>query len=321
MSAVDHPLTRICLAAVWALAAGVGCEGDGGEAAPEPATTRTPTPYVPDLPPEAVGPEARLDAAAVAGVLAQRLPALMSADVAAVPDRLEALLALGDDACPGGERFGGDSSQGLALENDCATADGFRYRGYLNITRFSEDDGAVVGFSVDAGGVRVDAPDGRFIEVDGYFGGSTERFDEVVGHNAYVGARLSADPGTAEGNPWLDGTFAGRIERWSYREPGGVAMGLDGSVALVGGPASAVSVSGLRLNSWACGAEPAGVFSLREADGAWHDVVFDGFVDEDAPDEGGVCDGCGAHLVAGQAAGAVCADGGLVTALFDEIGR
>lgn len=310
-----------------AAALGVGCGGSAdGDAADAPAI-RAPTPYVPDLPPAADGPAARLDAAAVAAAITARVPELLGADLAAVPDLVEGFVDLAAPGCPGGERFEEGEASGLAVENDCITADGYRFRGLLSITRFTEAEGAVRGFSVDAGGVRIEAPDGRFVELDGFFGGSSERFDEVVGHNTYLGARLAADAETAGGNPWLDGTFEGRLERWSYREPGGVAMGLSGSVALAGGAVSAVAVSGLHFDSWSCGAEPSGVVSVREADGVWHDVVFDGFRDDEGEGQGvpegdeAVCDGCGAHLVAGVDAGTVCAEAGWVEAIFEGIGR
>lgn len=299
----------------------VGCGAEETETQATPPPTRTPTPYVPDLPPDEAQ-SATLDDATLQQVLAAQVPALLQADLRAVPDIVEGFVDLTDPECPAAQVQGEGDFAVLVVESDCVNGDGVRIRGYLNITRVVEDGGAVVNVSMEGGGLRMEAPDGRFVEVGGYMGAHEARFDDVRETGAYLGARLRADPETAAGNPFLDGTFGGRMERWSYAEPGGAAVGLSAAMTLSEGPVNTLSVSGLRLNSWACGEEPAGVFSVREPSGAWHDVIFDGFVEEDEDEEPtgepgeAVCDGCGVHMVGGEDRGAICADGAWMGDVF-----
>ena len=252
----------LAVAVVWL----VGCGETAEDGAPEPPPTRTPTPYVPDLPPDDVQ-QTTLDEAALGRLMAEQIPALVRSDLSAVPGIIEGFADLTDPECPGAQVDGADGYSVVAFEADCVNGDGVRIRGYLNLTRISEDEGASTTAVVEGNDLRIEAPDGRFIELSGYFSTTDEAYDGAVERGSYLSARLRADAQTAAGNPWLVGTFQGRIERFSYAQPDGAVVGLSGAVTLSGETDLTLSISALRLNSWACGQEAAGVFSVREPSG------------------------------------------------------
>lgn len=311
---------------LWLCLALVGCEaGDEGAAsAPEVAAPdaggerdasvdelapehRTPTPYLPELEGESL--EAALETSQIEEAVAAHVPALAAVDLSAVPALIDELVDLTAPGCPGGQRV--DTGDGYFIEagNECVTEDGVRFSGYLNRRHFDQPGGEGIGFAMELGSVRIEAPDGRRFEGVGYLDVRSNREGDGQSWGTFTSGYVRVDEGRAGGDPWLSGALQGRLERWVFRhESGEMVMGLSAATSMTGELISALVVEDLQINTWLCEDEPRGVISAREPAGPWHDVIFDGF-DEDAEAPTERCDGCGLHLFGGDEAGAVCGTG------------
>lgn len=92
----------------------------------------------------------------------------------------------------------------------------------------------------------------------------------------------------------------------------GVAISIQSSLAGLRGPANAAVLDGVymysELRGSPCPIEPSGTISLRDANGSWVDLEFQG------PDAGATamfppdCDGCGQAYFRGELLGEVCPD-------------
>lgn len=300
--------------ALLCLAALVACD-DGADPQPLSAADaapplRMPTPYLPEIadPP----PVAGLDPAALNAAVAEHLPRMARASVSALPELIEALIAFDDPACPRVERFGEGDAQVLTAEGECVTRDGVSFRGYLGLRRFAGhgDDGAPIeGFVIDAGEVRIAAPDGRALELTGYLEFNRTTHPDETSEGTWFEGLFRADPATAADHPWLGPSGPRQMGRYrGLHASGNVWFELSTVAGFDDGPLSAIKIDGLRINTWACTEEPAGAIAVREANGLWHDLLFDGFAeDEDAGDAApDGCDGCGIHLFGGEAGAALC---------------
>lgn len=335
-----HLPTLLLLCVGVAHAVGCDAESDDGAAgataadadAEAPPPVRTATPYAPDI--EPIDAQPTLDPATLSDIAARHLPRLAQSELGAIPAIFETFLEAGTDDCPFVERAEQEDGTLLTFEGGCETADGARFDGFAQLTTYqnrreSDDEPPATGFTIEAGGVRMERPDGRFFEADGYadsrrlLAEAGEEDGGDAGGHLYLQGSFLADPETAAGNDWLDGRLSGRLERGLYRDEGGYYFEMSATMTLGEGPASALSVGRLRINSWLCTDEPAGTLSIRERDGVWHDLVFDGFVEEEEEAEPsvGACDGCATWLVAGGSGTRVCDADGWIAALMEVTGR
>ncbi len=87
---------------------------------------------------------------------------------------------------------------------------------------------------------------------------------------------------------------------------------LDGGVTGFDGAIDTVVMDNLTFVSRSlgnsCPGEPGGVLSLRDADGEWIDLFFDGPAEIGAPVDADACDGCGTLYHRGEVLGTACAD-------------
>lgn len=142
---------------------------------------------------------------------------------------------------------------------------------------------------------------GPILRLFGTYGALDGVWGEV--HAVRVWADGPADNRLADPASWTGGAMeADRLEVGRMRAPGAALLTIDGALGGLAGPFGATEVLG---GAWwaegGCAAEPAGTWSLRDADGRWYDVDFDG-----------VCDGCGVVSSVGLPSVALCLDAALV---------
>ncbi len=164
-----------------------------------------------------------------------------------------------------------------------------------------ESDDAVISGAGAIADIRFDAPGytGWQLIVEGSFSSDDEALEET----------------------WLEpgSTVRPTLVRISVLVPpnpdglpeGGRIATIDGGITGLAGDLDTVSVSGLFMYSPELSEcdEPGGSVSVRDADGNWYDVLFDGpegWEDEDV--DLMACDGCGTTWFRGQQIGNTCVD-------------
>lgn len=275
--------------------------------------TELPSPYsdesgddgaMPSLGPEQVG------AAAIAGLrefASLRPQVVMDAFVA---------IAVHEDGCPEElEEYAEEGttvrvwySEGCTTQMGVSFAGGGRYETFM----YTDEEGyAVEGASLNSEGASfsVATADGRSLMLAGYLGWSRGTGADYTDASIEILGRATADATTANGDRMLDGSMSASGYMFSYADADVKAMGGEGAWSGAGlGDARAFSFAGASVYSIGCAAEPAGTLSLRDSEGFWHDVVFDGIttVDDGPEFHPELCDGCGNYLAAGEPGGQAC---------------
>jgi hypothetical protein len=311
---------RACLVGVIAV---LGCDAAGSDDG-ETTTGELPSPYaedgdesgqaVPSLGPEQV---AGFATAGLAGFVALRPEQVVDAYLA---------LAITDEGCPEqlDEVVDGGTTVQLWYSDGCTTAAGTSFAGGGRLERYTimEDGYQSTGATLNAEGpsFSIATADGRSLHLEGAFGHSrgtdgvsTDASIEIYGH-------ARADAETAAGSPLLDGSVSAQGYMYSYADADTKVLGGEGAwsgAAL--GDARAFSFAGVAVYSVVCTAEPSGTLSVRDAEGFWHDIVFDGItvVDYEPTFVEGLCDGCGSYLAAGAPAGEACVAASELAAVLD----
>lgn len=258
---------------------------------------------------------------AVAQAIGDGLEVFLQADPDGMIAAFEAF-AVFDADCPE-QQLVADGITQFASEG-CTTAAGLTFEGAGTIERkldVVEGDRTVTGATLSSQGsnLRVTAGDGRYFHVSGDL-----VFERGVGtdgsHDGYfaISGDLVADADTAAGFPILAGELRPQGYLYAYMGEGYRGIGGDGSVtgsALT--DVVAMSFAQAQLGNAPCADEPAGQYSVRDADGYWHDVVFDAahMVDDEYQWDG-TCDGCGTYLAGGIESGQACMPGGEMTSLL-----
>jgi hypothetical protein len=304
-----------------------GCGGDETEASTGASGPKLPTPYEPAPPPET--PPA-YDAAAVTAALPSALGLLATID----PDHLRALyedfMALGDGVCPLPSEYPNDDGFGTTKywSADCTTGDGTRFVGGAYLIAYQDRDNGdgtfTDGFILypDSTDASVVAADGRSFVLTGYLeadvirgGTTTEPYSYAA---VYFDGSVVVDEATAAGDPWVNGERKGLVSIGGYADSYGTrTLDVVAGLSLGEGEFVAAATAAMSLSSGlVCPSEPAGGFSLRDAQGTWYDMVFDGNPpDEETP--AGACDGCGLVFAGGRELGPSCPAAGAFDALLD----
>jgi len=283
----------------WGLAACTNAQ----EATPPPTPTepREPVPWLPDLEVEPTAPT--LSGDEVGAAIEQRFASLVTAVPTGFPDALVGLVALAEDGCPGeiiDETVG--SRRTIVLRADgCETRSGTAFSGSIDLaweTGTVDDDGNDVdGAEWFAQDLRIEAPDGRFVEADGYFN-FRHTFEKRSAYaSSYCTGRLRADDATAGDDPWLRGDVEGLVSVFVGDFNGYRLASVEATVATDDPEIVGISLQDLRWEPGQCDIELLGAGSIREASGVWHDVVF--ATRDEETEEVFECDGCGAHQAAG----------------------
>jgi hypothetical protein len=286
--------------------------------APAPAEARyEPVPYVvdePDPPVPALTAEA-IEAAigeAVAGVLAVHAGPVLAAYVEAMA---------GSDGCPDYDDYDGSRY----WYDECTSAAGTAYSGYafwVAYDAWADGYGNVYDGHALYGVGDIALADGTRFE----FGGSAyeivatpagvDPLDPAwhVYYQSVVQGAFAYD-GPAAAGTWLAEGGEPDLNATVYYAPAydGKVVALAGSAAATAdGVATAVVLDDVVLMSDNlvpdCPGEPSGVVSVRDADGQWYDVLFDGPAEYGAATDPDLCDGCGSAWFRGELLGTVCPD-------------
>lgn len=143
---------------------------------------------------------------------------------------------------------------------------------------------------------------GPILRLFGTYGALEGMWGDV--HAVRVWADGPAYNRLADAASWTGGALeADRLELGRLRSPSAALLTIDGAFGGLAGRFGATEVLG---GAWwaegTCTREPSGIWSLRDEDGRWYDVAFDG-----------VCDGCGVVTSAGLAPAVLCLDAALVS--------
>lgn len=118
--------------------------------------------------------------------------------------------------------------------------------------------------------------------------------------------------GEAAAGTWLEEDAGPDLVISTYYAPSyeGRSVTLEGSLGDLGDGSQAIVFDSVYLMSPNlvpdCPGEPYGVVSVRDGEGSWYDVIFDGPETWDAPLDLDRCDGCGEAYFRGEDLGEVC---------------
>lgn len=234
-------------------------------------------------------------------------------------------IAVHEDGCP--EEFEEYAEEGTTVQvwytDGCTTSMGVSFAGggrYETYTYTDAEGYATEGAVLNAEGASFSvAMDGRSLMLSGYFGWSRGTGEDYTDASIEILGRATTDAATAAGNRILDGSISASGYMFSYADAEIKAMGGEGAWSGAGlGDARAFAFAGTQVYSLGCAAEPAGTLSLRDGEGFWHDVVFDGItMVAEAPEfHPELCDGCGNYLAAGEPDGQACVEAAELTAML-----
>jgi len=290
-----------------------------------PHETWDPSPWDPDLPPEATS-TALLTPHDVSTGVETWLPYLLALDI---PTAQRAYLDISasfgaDPTCPAYlEEHEGEGYQtrywGYFLEDgSCTTSDGAGLNAY----------GEEYFYDQDAAHTRLDWTEllleGRITSPEGYalFGytylddytltygdGSAYWYRGLLGDLDWSGP-LTWSGGSVAGT-WLEAGYGARLEMSAYKVGDHTKLSGVGSLDHLPGAVSAISIQDFLLSSFSaqrCALEPTGALAVADEAGSWYDVVFDA-PSAAAPElPADQCDGCGELWFDTTSLGTVCFD-------------
>lgn len=274
---------------------------------------------------EQAGPLHDLDE--VAESVGEVLDALTRVDPHTLTATYEALRTEGgDDSCPYYYTDGdGDDYYGYQYWYDSCTSDGgTTFQGY-GYSYYYEP--------FDSGSTHYD--DYAYVQL---YGSITDRLGDALEVSGYYYHYTYGSRGTADryGYAYLVGDARWNDEdaqgtwlaqdlsldlyySWSYDSDVEVGTGLSvsGSMSGLTGPMNSALLDDFYLYSAdlgsPCDLEPSGSLSVRDADGEWYHIAFQGPAWSGAPVFGPDCDGCGQVTWRGDELGEVCPDFGALT--------
>lgn len=226
-----------------------------------------------------------------------------------------------EDTCP---RWYGNEA-GTYWFDQCTASDGTSFQGYgFEVTYDADAQGDYLtsgrGFS---GAARIETPAGTVFDAagTGYLLESTFTGDDNIAHVVFQNAidGTFAWDGVEAEDTWMSRGHEPALGMMAYWLPDHAAtfFYLDGGIGGLDAADGTVVFAEVLLMSEAistCPIEPSGTISIRDPDGSWYDLLFDGptgFGEETPADD---CDGCGAAWWRGAHVGTVCADFSELTA-------
>jgi hypothetical protein len=165
--------------------------------------------------------------------------------------------------------------------------------------------------------------DGDVFDAGGYvyyydysYGSARGFYGYMYGSFAYSGGAFA--------DSWLQAGLEASYSLSAYHDPasGGRQLAVSGTVGGFDGPANAAEFTSVFLFSQAfgstCELEPSGSIAVRDEEGAWYDVAFDGPAFSGATVYPEDCDGCGDVWYQGERIGQACPDFSGFTAWTEE---
>lgn len=269
----------------------------------DPAGSAEPTPWIFEATPESS--ESR-SLAEVEAAVQDAVDRVRSVQAAPLLDIYAGLLATADEACPG--RYA--SGEGSYWSNTCTSSDGTDWLGFAFTADqvYASEEGTQEGRTLYAGGT-ITTPESWRFEASGTAAIQSTFTPALAQHVSVVRGSFSWDGPSADGT-WLADGLAPDLTTVGYTvvTPAGRGLLLDGGLAgLPGGAVAFDGLTALTPSLGGCAEEPGGSLAVRNPDGSWTDVVFDGPLEAGGPDSG-PCDGCGVAWHRGEKIGKVCAD-------------
>ena len=200
----------------------------------------------------------------------------------------------------------------------CETAEGTSFNGYL--VSYDWDGSQVSGpLTYDyrrylSGVAKIEDPGGNTLEISGYSSFYEYNDDiygaRVVAHSALGDFRWS---GPDVPDSWLDDNLSIVLSQYGqYWQTEGVYMSTSASLSGMTGTVNAIDIENAVLYSEGlgspCAIEPANRVSVRDSDGEWYDIDFQGTHYWGGAVFAPHCDGCGQASYRGEFIGDVCPD-------------
>ena len=286
----------------------LACTGKGEDS--DAALDPTPYIYEDTDPPEAARTAEEVEVAVDVALLAA-----IDVDASPVFHAYDSAMVGQSSGCPD---FYADEGNTYWFD-DCTTEEGAYFRGYGYTVAYDAYLDPYSGYTFNGralyASATVSAMDGSTFEGAGTVQSLVG--DQGADHYAsdYVAGTFGWDGEGIEGTWLAEGVSPSiDLERyWNDDYDGHYALLTGGLAPLVdGGDFVAVSIDDL---NWmdenlgnTCPEEPGGSISVRDADGGWYDVVFDGSTEVEV--DASVCDGCGTVFFEGEPIGQACPDFG-----------
>ena len=282
----------------------LACGGAPNKAATDDTSAAMPSEYLVDDPaPITLNLSGEEAGAAIDEVFGRVIPS----QGAVVFDAYDEVMTYADGVCPGSSATA--DTEGTMWNATCTAASGASYTGF--ISTFRGQQGEVYASNM-RGEATVTTPDGARLVV----AGDVHTTVQETQHKWYssVDGVLSYDGPAGQGT-WLADTVAVSVAYTLLLDANDhlVRAEVEGFFGPLDGAVSAINFDGIEVAHTLdnpCPEEPAGIISVRDANGTWGELVFDLTF---APDgsgsiEDGLCDGCGTLWFDGVAVDTVCVD-------------
>ncbi|MDP6935323.1 MAG: hypothetical protein QGG40_20555 [Myxococcota bacterium] len=225
------------------------------------------------------------------------------------------MVALSDDDCPYYYDYYYEDYDRYYWYDACTTDEGDAFSGYAIHSDWSgyEADGYTYDeYRYLSAQAKITHADGRVIEAAGYSSYYERTYpDYATAAYHYIVGDFRFDGPSAEGT-WLAKDWSAYLYFYGAYYPGypGNYVTTYGSLSGLDGLVNAIELDDVVLYQEAlgspCGIEPSGTISVRDDDGAWYDVDFQGPAYWGAPAFPPECDGCGEVYYRGTYQGEVC---------------
>ena len=259
----------------------------------------------------------------VSRAIEEGLATIFSIDPLPLHEAYEAMRALGDGTCPYYYDDHYEDYGQYYWRDTCTAGSGTEFSGYgysyMNEDYWSSEDLYTSLSAYYYGAARIVNRDGDTLDVSGSSSHSVYGYpesDQWYHYNQLVGDFISDD--ASDKGTWLaqglsvDLYFYG--VRYGNYDPVAYYSSTYGSLAGLTGEVTALRWEEIILYSESLGSpcpqEPSGTFSIRDTEGEWYHVSFDGpayWGGETFPPE---CDGCGEVWYRGTYLGDTCVDFG-----------
>ncbi len=283
-----------------------------GCAVDPPPAAEAPVPYLFE---EEDPPVASVDVSDLEAAIASAVALTLSLNAGPVFPAYHAAMADTDGSCP--DYYDYEGSQ--YWYDECSTPSGTSFSGYGFYQIYDDydaGDGSIYNGHSLYGVARIETPDGETFVAGG---SAYQLVATAVDYTYYVSqiAGSFAWDGQEASDTWLATELSPDLTMTAYVAGAyGSMVVADGGVSGLGaelatGGLDTVVFDALTLMTDAlttCPTEPGGVVSVRDADGNWYDVVFDGPAEYGDTVNSTLCDGCGSAYFRGVYVGNVCAD-------------
>jgi hypothetical protein len=277
----------------------------------EPEEVEEPDPYIYEE--EELAPLWSLEE--VQAALEEGLETWQSMDPELVFDAQTEARGQGDTACPYYYDSYYESYGYYYLYGGCSTGAEDTWTGYqygVDYGSYTSGDYTYQRYGWWYGDIRQDRSDGSRFEMSGYFYMYDYTYTPYNRNYFYVNFTGAAEVDSEEhAGDWLGQGLSLDLIVSGYHQPemGGL-LSMEGGLSGLSGAANSLRFNGLfwAAEGWGvdCQEEPGGSVSLRDAEGGWYDVYFDGPAYENDTVFGPECDGCGEVWYQGELLGEIC---------------